>query len=371
MAIRRLARWRAAVNIKASKGDGSQQDSNRTTRIEQMEKTELLRQLCEKIQETDSQMQKDKQLTKTSRELKKAYEYLKKFKTDEHLNKLFQKEFLSDGNTSTRFRQEPTMEKRHNNGGKGNASMGGWLQGCEICNIGLVNEINKMVDSGLSVRKASRLLAESAKEQIGAEIFTSEAIRSRYLLHTNQREPHPKVVHGEPIVIEKTNDSSSIPPIHKQLELPLEFEAKVFAPADENVSLQQGADSIIAEQKAIAETLRRQGSELEKANKVIRKAAHLLHMIVAGQIEGDGAEDDRLSMESIKRHGPGIIISFIKLGIDVFKVHEFYTGGQDGLSEVAIEPKDFQSSESNLAVQNAPQQRAPNASPSKAVKGLY
>ena len=156
-----------------------------------MEKTELLRQLCEKIQEADSQKQKDKQLTKTSRELKKAYEYLKKFKTDEHLNKLFQKEFLSDGNTSTRFRQEPTMEKRHNNGGKGNASMDGWLQGCEICNIGLVNEINKMVDSGLSVRKASRLLAESAKEQIGVEIFTSEAIRSRYLLHTNQREPHP------------------------------------------------------------------------------------------------------------------------------------------------------------------------------------
>jgi hypothetical protein len=124
-----------------------------------MEKAELIQQICEKIQEIDSQKRKDKRLAKTSRELKKAYESLKKYKTDENLNKQFQKELLSDGNASTRFRQEPAVENRANIG-KEKKPMGKWLNGCEVCNVGLVTEMKKMVDAGVPVRTAANLLAD-------------------------------------------------------------------------------------------------------------------------------------------------------------------------------------------------------------------
>ena len=167
-----------------------------------MEKAELLEQICEKIQEVDSQNRKDKRLTKTSRELKKTYEFLKKYKTDEHLNEQFQKKFLSDGNASTRFRQEPAMENRENNG-KDKKSLGRWLDGCQLCNAGIIVEMKKKIETGLSVNKASKILSEMATKQIGGELYSAAAIRARYLLHTGKRNPHPKIVHREQLKIEK------------------------------------------------------------------------------------------------------------------------------------------------------------------------
>ena len=67
-----------------------------------MEKAELLLQIHERIQKFESEKPKDKEVTKLTQKLKKASEFLRKYKTDEHLLSLFQKEYLSDGNDAKR-----------------------------------------------------------------------------------------------------------------------------------------------------------------------------------------------------------------------------------------------------------------------------
>jgi hypothetical protein len=85
-----------------------------------------------------------------------------------------------------------------------------------------------------------------------------------------------------------------------------------------------GAHFYVEAQKAAARLAAPKKTELEKAEKIIVKAAKLLSDIVDGNLRDNGTDTDRLTAESIKRHGPGIIISFIQLGIDVFKVYDFY-----------------------------------------------
>jgi len=58
-----------------------------------------------------------------------------------------------------------------------------WLQGCEICNTGLIAQVDKYVNKGLSVRKACDLMAKEGERKIGDLVYTSAAIRGRYLLH--------------------------------------------------------------------------------------------------------------------------------------------------------------------------------------------
>lgn len=48
--------------------------------------------------------------------------------------------------------------------------------------------------------------------------------------------------------------------------------------------------------------------------------------IISGEIKDNGTEHDKLTAQSIVRHGPGIIMSYIQLGIEIFKVYEFYQG---------------------------------------------
>ena len=87
-----------------------------------------------------------------------------------------------------------------------------------------------------------------------------------------------------------------------------------------------GANFYVEAQKAAARLAAPKVSELERAERVVARAARLLDRIVAGDLLDNGTDGDRLAAESIKRHGPGIVVSFIRLGVDVFKVHKFYTG---------------------------------------------
>ena len=90
-----------------------------------------------------------------------------------------------------------------------------------------------------------------------------------------------------------------------------------------------GANFYREASKAFARLAAPKLSELERAEKVIVKAARLLDQIVAGNIRDNGTDYDRLTAASIKRHGPGIIISYIQLGIDVHKVYDYYKGASD------------------------------------------
>ena len=90
-----------------------------------------------------------------------------------------------------------------------------------------------------------------------------------------------------------------------------------------------GAEYLVDAQKAVARAQEPPLSELEKAEKNIIRTAKILDDIVEGRLKDNGTDNDRLTAESIKRHGPGIIISFIQLGIDVFKVYDFYIGKEN------------------------------------------
>ena len=81
--------------------------------------------------------------------------------------------------------------------------------------------------------------------------------------------------------------------------------------------------------RAFARLAAKKPSELERAEKVIVRAARLLDRIVAGDLRDNGSDTDKLTAASIKRHGPGIIISYIQLGVDVHKVYDYYKGASD------------------------------------------
>ena len=47
--------------------------------------------------------------------------------------------------------------------------MSKWLKGCEICNAGLITEVDRLVESGISVNKACKLMAQEGERKIGAK----------------------------------------------------------------------------------------------------------------------------------------------------------------------------------------------------------
>ena len=72
--------------------------------------------------------------------------------------------------------------------------MGKWLKGCEVCNAGLVVEMDRLIGNGISVNKAAKLLAEEGERKIGDLVYSAAAIRARYRYFKGLREPHPKKV---------------------------------------------------------------------------------------------------------------------------------------------------------------------------------
>ena len=90
-----------------------------------------------------------------------------------------------------------------------------------------------------------------------------------------------------------------------------------------------GARFYVEAAKAFAQLEAPKPSELERAEKVIVKAARLLEQIVAGNIRDNGTDYDKLAAASIRRHLPGIVGSAVRLGIDVRKVDDFFQGRHD------------------------------------------
>jgi len=56
-----------------------------------------------------------------------------------------------------------------------------WLKGCEICNAGLCERFDELIESGKSQRSASRILVREQKESLGEVIYTADALRRRFL----------------------------------------------------------------------------------------------------------------------------------------------------------------------------------------------
>ncbi len=71
------------------------------------------------------------------------------------------------------------MTKSDGRGG----SMGKWLEGCEICNVGLVSEVNKLKESGISERAACRVLSKTAEEKFKTPMWSEKVILDRYRYH--------------------------------------------------------------------------------------------------------------------------------------------------------------------------------------------
>ena len=206
--------------------------------------------------------------------------------------------------------------------------MGEWLNGCEICNIGLVAEMKEIIETGVSERKAADMLAKMAAQKIGDELYTAAAIRARYQLHTGKRDPNKQVVHNEPL--EPYKQPGRV--VHREPQ-----ESRKTGLRNRPQLEELGANYIVERIKAVANAQRPKPSELEIAEKSVIATARYLDRIVSGHIRDNGTDTDQLTAASIVRHGPGIIFSFIKLGIDVFKVHEFYTGKSAELPEISGE----------------------------------
>lgn len=202
--------------------------------------------------------------------------------------------------------------------------MGSWLKGCEICNAGLITEVDRLVESGgMSVRKACDLMAKEGKRKIGDMVYTSAAIRGRYIHYKGlvERKKEEVVETQPPDTTQTHNQSDSTESGISESENRQPPQEEVEPEADE-LSAAHHTESA----KASADAAKPKPTELEKASKTITKASKYLERIVEGSLKDNGTDDDRLSAESIRRHGPSIIISFYQLGIDPEKAVNFYKG---------------------------------------------
>lgn len=75
---------------------------------------------------------------------------------------------------------------------------GQWLKECEVCNVGLVNEMERLMANGCSQRAAAKELVQQQEERLGTVIYPENAIRQRYMYHTNKKKEKDKVVQFEP-----------------------------------------------------------------------------------------------------------------------------------------------------------------------------
>jgi len=76
-----------------------------------------------------------------------------------------------------------------------------WLQGCEICNAGLVARFDELQSEGKSIREAARALEDEQVEQIGAVVYPAETLRTRLKRNKPVGSSEPKQNHMlEPLV---------------------------------------------------------------------------------------------------------------------------------------------------------------------------
>ena len=228
-----------------------------------------------------------------------------------------------------------------------------WLQGCEICNAGLINRVDELVAGGISVRKACKLMAEEGERKIGDMVYSQAAISARYRQHkglinrkrdkvsgnhkptSQQTQSEQQQDKKEESVIEcsvcgEMYDSSKwdlsmsgeCPYCWQKNNIIEQPQMEDVEPEPHELSSKHNREAA----KASANAKKPKPSELEKAEKIIVMAARKLEAIVEGRIKDNGSEYDKLSAESIKRHGPSFIISYYQLGIDPQKAVNFYKG---------------------------------------------
>lgn len=75
---------------------------------------------------------------------------------------------------------------------------GQWLKECEVCNAGLVTEMERLMGNGISQRAAAKELVQQQEERLGTVIYPESAIRQRYMYHTNKVGRKDKVVEFQP-----------------------------------------------------------------------------------------------------------------------------------------------------------------------------
>jgi hypothetical protein len=193
--------------------------------------------------------------------------------------------------------------------------MSKWLKGCEICNAGLVAEVDRQCKGGISVLKACKLLVKEIERKFNVSPYTAESLMERYRYHKGLTKK--KV--SENLKSDNKNRQQNKQVAQDQVS---KTENGEVVPESNELSAEHHTDA----HKASAAASKPPKSELEKAKDVIVRAARLLEMIIDGQIKDNGTEIDKLCAQSIKRHGPGIIISYYRLGIDPEKAVNFYKG---------------------------------------------
>ena len=205
-----------------------------------------------------------------------------------------------------------------------------WLKGCEICNTGLINRIDELVENGkITLNKACKLVEKEGEKQIGDLVYSAEVLRARYRYHKGLRDHDPKV--GENAQLSLPNHTENMdhsdPPTVEILD-----EEEVIPDAAE-----LSAEHHIESAKASAKANQRKKSDLEKIALTIKQAARGLERIVEGDVKDNGTDLDGLFAQAIRRHGPSIIISYFQLGIDPEKAIDFYKGENQNAQKAIIE----------------------------------
>ena len=65
--------------------------------------------------------------------------------------------------------------------------MAEWLKECEICNAGLVAEMDSQISAGLSQRAGAKVLEAQQQDKLGDVVYSAEAILQRYRYHRGKK----------------------------------------------------------------------------------------------------------------------------------------------------------------------------------------
>jgi len=77
-----------------------------------------------------------------------------------------------------------------------------YLKDCEICNVGLCKRGAELLDSGMTLNKAAKIISVEITNDLGHYLYSPSAIRNRIQLHTGKKDPHKaakdkKAAHSE------------------------------------------------------------------------------------------------------------------------------------------------------------------------------
>ena len=83
-----------------------------------------------------------------------------------------------------------------------------FMQGCELCNVGVVKEVDKLKERGMKEAQAYREIAAQITQVFGEELFSEQSIKSRYLRLKGKVVDKRRVKNTEEISSEKDEKSS-------------------------------------------------------------------------------------------------------------------------------------------------------------------